>query len=80
MWVPLLMVLAGLAGVDVHASVIWIGMGIGITGLLGTWWFHRWSLSPKRPRLAKAMEDSVTGGSLRNAQRIAGEIAQFEKE
>ena len=83
MWVPVLMVLAGLAGVDLYArapSVVWIGMGVGFAGLLGTWWFHRWSRSPKRPKLAKAMEDSVTGGSLRNAQRIASEIAQFEKE
>lgn len=83
MWVPVLMALAGLAGVDFHAkapSVVWIGMGIGIAGLLATWWFHRWSRSPRRPRLAKAMEDSVTGGSLRKAQAILGEIAHFEAE
>ena len=83
MWVPVLMVLSGLAGVDLYAkapSVIWIGMGIGVAGLLATWWFHRWSRSPKRPRLAKTMEDSVTGGSLRKAQRILDEISQFEKE
>ena len=83
LWVPLLMVLAGLAGVDLFAkapSVVWIGMGIGIVGLLATWWFHRWSRSPRRPRLAKAMEDSVTGGSLRKAQAILGEISHFEAE
>ena len=83
MWVPVLMVLVGLAGGDIFAkapSVVWIGMGIGIAGLLATWWFHRWSRSPQRPRLAKAMEDSVTGGSLRKAQAILGEISQFETE
>ncbi len=83
MWVPVLMVLAGLAGADLYAnapSVVWIGMGVGIAGLLATWWFHRWSRSPQRPRLAKAMEDSVTGGSLRKAQTILGEISQFEAE
>lgn len=83
MWVPVLIVLSGLAGVDLHArapSIVWIGMGIGIAGLLATWWFHRWSRSPRRPRLAKAMEDSVTGGSLRKAQAILGEISQFEAE
>jgi hypothetical protein len=83
MWVPVLMVLAGLAGVDLYAkapSVVWIGMGIGIAGLFATWWFHRWSRSPRRPRLAKAMEDSVTGGSLRKAQAILGEISHFEAE
>lgn len=83
MWVPVLMALAGLAGVDLYAqapSVVWIGMGIGIAGLLATWWFHRWSRSPRRPRLAKAMEDSVTGGSLRKAQAILGEISHFEAD
>lgn len=83
MWVPVLMVLSGLAGVDLYArasSVVWIGLGIGVAGLLATWWFHRWSRSAKRPKLAKAMEDSITGGSLLKAQRIFDEIAQFEKE
>lgn len=83
MWVPLLMVLTGLAGGDLHAKappVVWIGMGIGIAGLLATGWFHRWSRSPRRPRLAKAMEDGVTGSSLRKAQAILGELSQFEAE
>ena len=83
LWVPLLMVLAGLSGGDLYAkapSVVWIGMGVGIVGLLATWWFHRWSRNPKRPRLAKAMEDSVTGGSLRKARQLIDEIARFEKE
>lgn len=83
MWVPVLMVLTGLAGADLYAnapSVVWIGMGIGIAGLLATWWFHRWSRSPQRPRLAKAMEDSVTGGSLRKAQAILSELSHFEAE
>lgn len=83
LWMPVLVVLAGLGGVDLwkHApSVFWIGGSIGVAILLGTAWFHRWSRSPKRPRLAQAMEDSVTGGSLIKAKRILGEIEQFEKE
>ncbi len=83
LWVPVLMVLTGLGGGDLYArapSVVWLGLGIGAAGLLATWWFHRWSRSPQRPRLAKAMEDSVTGGSLRKAQAILREIAQFEAE
>ena len=35
LWVPLLMTLSGLAGVELYArapSVVWIGMGIGIAG------------------------------------------------
>lgn len=83
LWVPVLMVLVGLAGGDLYAkapSVVWIGMGIGSAGLLATWGFHRWSRNPRRPRLAKAMEDSVAGGSLRKAQAILGEISHFEAD
>jgi hypothetical protein len=83
MWVPVLMVLMVLAGVDIYAkapSVVWIGMGIGIAGLLATRWFHRRSRNPRRPRLAKAVEDSVAGGSLRKAQAILGELSHFEAE
>ena len=83
MWVPVLMVLVGVGGVDLHArapSVTWIGMGLGVAGLLATWGFHRWSRSTRRPGLASAMEDSMTGGSLRNARRIADEITRFENE
>lgn len=83
MWVPVLIVLSGLAGVDLYArapSMVWTGLGIGVAGLLATGWLHRWSRGGKRPKLAKAMEDSVTGGSLLKAQRVLEEIAQFEKE
>lgn len=83
LWVPLLMTLSGLAGVELYArapSLVWIGMGIGMAGLLGTWWFHLWSRSPKRPRLAKAMHDSVTGGSLRRARAALDELERFARE
>ena len=83
LWVPILMVLVGLGGGDLYAkvpSVVWIGMGIGIVGLLATWWFHRWSRNPSRADLARKMDDSVTGGSLRKANRILDEIARFERE
>ncbi len=83
LWVPLLMVLAGLGGGDLYArapSVAWIGLGVGAAGLAATAWFHRWSRDPARPRLAKAVEDSVSGGSLRRAQAQIEEIARFEAE
>lgn len=83
LWVPLLMVLAGLGGNDLFASaprVVWIGLGVGAAGLAATAWFHRWSRDPARPRLAKAMEDSVTGGSLRRAQARIDEVARFEAD
>ena len=83
MWVPLLMVLAGLGGTDLYVrapGMVWIGLGVGAAGLLGTAWLHRWSRNPTRPRLAKFMDDSVTGASLRRAQAQIDEIARFEAE
>jgi hypothetical protein len=83
LWVPLLMVLAGLGGDDLFArapSVVWVGLGVGAAGLAATAWFHRWARNPARPRLAKAVEDSVTGGSLRRAQAQIDEVARFEAE
>nr|WP_298122034.1 serine/threonine protein kinase [uncultured Pseudoxanthomonas sp.] len=83
MWVPVLVVLVGLGGSDLYArapGVVWIGLGVGAAGLAATFWFHRWSRDPARPRLAKAMEDSVTGGSLRRARAQIEEIARFEAE
>ncbi|WP_233210764.1 MULTISPECIES: serine/threonine protein kinase [unclassified Pseudoxanthomonas] len=83
MWVPLLMVMAGLGGTDLYArapGMVWIGMGVGVAGLLGTLWLHRWSRNPARPRLAKFMDDSVTGTSLRRAQAQIDDVARFEVE
>lgn len=83
LWVPILMVLSAYAGVDLSArapSLVWIGMGIGVAGLLATWWFHRWSRDPKRPRLARAMEDSIVGRSLLKAQAQLDELKRFEQE
>lgn len=83
-WMPFMAaVLMTLFGADIYVnapSVFVIGGAIGIVGLLATWWFHHWSRHPSRPRLAKAMEDSVTGRSLRRALAIAEEIARFERD
>ncbi len=83
MWMPFLMALVGLVGVDVFARaplVIYSGTAIGITGLLLTWWFHRWARDPSRPRLAKFMEDSMTGRSLLKAQAVLDDVKRFEEE
>lgn len=84
LWMPLLILLAGAGGnADGQAwllSYLPIGTAIGVAGLLGTWWFHRWSRDPRRPRLARAMDDSLTGSSLRKAQRLLDELARFERE
>ncbi|MBX3690931.1 serine/threonine protein kinase [Dokdonella sp.] len=82
LWVPLLAVLAGLGGVDLHAKapgVIWIGLGLGAAGLLATAWFHRWSRDPARPRLARVMDAAVTGASLRRARAQIEELERFER-
>jgi hypothetical protein len=83
LWVVILIVLSGLGGVDLVArepALVWSGLGIGAIGLLATGWFHRWSRHPSRPRLARAMEDSVTGSSLRRAKAQLDELLRFEQE
>ena len=83
LWVPLLMVLAGLGGHDLYANapeLVWIGLGVGVAGLAATAWFHGWSRDPARPRLARAVDASVTGGSLQRARAQVDEIARFESE
>lgn len=57
-----------------------IMVGVGIAGLIGTWWFHRWSRSPQRPKLAKAMDDAVTGHSMAKAQRRLDELKAFGED
>lgn len=84
LWVPFLMVLAGLDrdadGQTWLQPWVYASLVIGVAGLLATAWFHRWSRLPGRPRLAKAMDDSVTGRSLRKAQARLDEIARFERD
>lgn len=84
LWVPFLMVLAGLDGnADGLAwlrSWVTTSLVIGFAGLLATLWFHRWARDPGRPRLAKAMDDSVTGGSLRRARDRLDELERFERQ
>ncbi|GAB3360165.1 hypothetical protein GCM10027430_33150 [Lysobacter tyrosinilyticus] len=83
MWVPVLMVLLGLGDVNLLAKspgMVWSGLGVGALGLLATWWFHHWSRHPRRPRLAQAMENSVTGASLRRAKAQLDELVRFEHE
>ncbi len=69
--------------VDFYANMgvtIGIMFAVGVIGLLATWWFHRWSRSPARPRLARAMDDAVTGHSLARAQRRLDELKAFVEE
>lgn len=84
LWVPMVMMFFKAAfGADLYLNMpyfVWINLGVGAAGLMATLWFHRWSHSSKRPRLAKFAEDSLTGSSLRKAQSVLDEIGQFERE
>lgn len=83
LWVPILVVLAGLGGVDLWArapGVVWIGLAVGAAGLLGTRAVHRWSRHPHRADIGKALDDAVTGARLRKAQAALAEIRRFEQE
>ena len=83
LWIAILQVLAGLNDVDLMAktpSLVWTGYGIGIAGLLATWWFHRWARRPERAEFGRKMDDSLTGGSLRKALAQLEELKRFEQE
>lgn len=60
--------------------VIWSQLAIGALGLLATAWFHRWSHRPQRASLARRLDASATGGSLRRAQAALDEVARFAQE
>ncbi len=83
-WIPFMATLFyWLAHVDFYANMgasIAIMLAVGTFGLLATWWFHRWSRNPSRPRLARAMDDAVTGHSLARAQRRLDELKAFAEE
>lgn len=82
MWIPFLMVFAGLGKVNLYAqapSVIWIGLGVGVVGILACWWLYSHSLDTSRPRLNRWVDDAITGRSLRQAQARLEEIRRFEQ-
>ena len=83
LWVVVLIVLAGLGDTNLLVkvpSLVWSGLGIGVAGLLATWWFHRWSRRPERAEFGRKMDDSLTGGSLRKALAQLEELKRFEQE
>jgi hypothetical protein len=83
LWIAILQVLAGMRGVDLleqAPSLPWIGYGIGIAGMLATWWFHRWARRPERADFGRRMDDQLTGGSLRRALAQVEELGRFERD
>ncbi|HEV2679869.1 MAG TPA: serine/threonine protein kinase [Rhodanobacter sp.] len=78
---PLLVVLTRGAIMVNAPSAIWIQLAIGAVGLFATWWFfYRWSRRAERGELARRIDDSTAGGSIRRAQAALDEIARFEQE
>ena len=83
LWIPLLMVLAALVGVDLYAhapSVVWIGVAIGIAGCLLMLWLYLLSRSESHPRLRRVVDDAIFSRSLTKAQAQLDEITRFEQE
>ena len=69
-------------GIDLFVTApafMWGNVIVGIAGLLATGWLYRWARDPRHPRLAAALDNTVTGRSLRNAKRQLDEIARFEQ-
>lgn len=80
MWLPVVAAFAGLGQHDPAAGTplwIWISLGIGVAGLLGTWLYY-W-LAPRR---ARAELDDLHDGcdGIRASRRIVDEIARFERD
>jgi hypothetical protein len=83
LWIPFLMLLAGLGGIDLYSnapSLVWIGTALGIAGLLGTRWLYRYSQSKPHSRLGHAVDDALTGRSLQRARACLDEIRRFNTE
>jgi hypothetical protein len=83
LWIPLLMLLAGLVHINLYAnapSVIWIGMAIGIVGLSGTYWIYLYSMKSPNMQLRQFVERATFGGSLLKALQQLNEVRKFEEE
>lgn len=83
MWVVVVIAFAGLGDTSSQYGTplwVWINLGIGVVGLLATWGMYRWSRVTGSEKLAKWLEDTATGASLRRAQARLDEVRQFERE
>jgi hypothetical protein len=84
LWVPLLMVgLLDLFAADVYAnapSVVVGGLASGVLGLFGCGFAYRLARNGRHPRLAKALDESMTGRSLVAARAVLADVAGFERE
>ncbi|MCB1553272.1 MAG: serine/threonine protein kinase [Xanthomonadales bacterium] len=83
LWMLVLMVLAGLGGIDLSAQQPWfvgLSLAFGALGLAATAWFHRWARQPQRAAFGRRMDALLTGASLRRAQSQLAELERFRSE
>ena len=84
LWVLPLMAVASLHDAQTGESGmqlwIWLCIAGGFAGILATWAFHRWLQRPGREALARRMQDSAVGGSLRKAQAELDALKAYEIE
>jgi hypothetical protein len=83
LWIPLLMLLAGLAHINLYAhapSVIWIGTAIGVVGLLAMYWMYVYSVKSSNMQLRQFIERATFGRSLQKALQQLNEVRKFEEE
>ncbi len=83
-WIPFVTALfhwmAGVNFIERAPSVAVFGTVIGVVGLFATWLIHRWAHNPQRPSLAKFLDTSLTGSSLREAREQLDVLSEFERE
>lgn len=77
---PLLVVLSRGEIMRSAPSAIWSQLAVGAVGLAATAWFYRWAQQPERAGLARRIDESTTGGSLRRAQAALDEIDRFTND
>lgn len=81
LWVPFMeLVFHSLFGVDMFLNapqILWIGLGVGLPGWIGTLLFDRWA---KGHPVGARIERSLAGSGLNEAQRRLEEIARFREE
>jgi serine/threonine-protein kinase len=83
LWIPFAVVMFGILGIDIYTAApgfVLISTAIGIAGLLAMWGLHRWASSSRSGKFGQRYAESLSGGSLRRAQRVLDEVKQFEAE
>jgi len=83
-WIPLIMMIFHGLGADIwrrNPEVVgWFVLSGGVIPVAILYAIVAWSRRPGREKFAQCLEDSSAGGSVRRAQTILDEIAQFERE